>query len=375
MPLSGPPTGFTSVQDLGTSLASGWLPRAANAAGKQQDRPRRMSSPYPEDTATKLPLLKELELVCKQSWRLIAGGAAIGFVIAALSLQGAHYAYPVEMQVTTVQQTGGGGSRSGLSQLSGLASLANISLPTTQNEVQFQLFVEGLFTRDLADEIAKNHDIMVAIYGSEWDEATQTWQQPRIGTMASFKLWLRSLLGLAPTQPWHAPNGENIQSFLSYSLQLTQDPRKPYLATLTMTTGSRELSIRFLNLLVKTLDEKLRRQAVQRANSYIDYLSSKLATVTISEHRDALAQSIGEQERYAMVANSGRPFAAEVFQSPWASNLPSSPSPRQAYITWVFLGAVIGMGIGFWRRRYSDRLAGKAWFRQLPPFVRRSLSA
>lgn len=311
-------------------------------------------------------------MVTKRSWRLIAASAAIGFLIAALSLQGVQYAYPVEMQVTVVQQTGGGGGgRSGFSQLSGLASLASISLPSAQNEIQFELFIESLYSRDLADEVAKNHDIMVAIYGSQWNNATQTWQSPQAGSLASIKLWLRDLLGLAPTQSWHAPNGENIQSFLAQTLRVTQDPRKQFLATLTMTSASRDLSIRFLNLLVKTADERLRQQALSRARSYIDYLSSKLNTVTVSEHRDALAQAIAEQERYAMVASSGKPFAAEIFQSPWASNLPASPSPRQAYLIWIFLGMFAGVALAFARHRYQPYLLRARWVQNLPVFIRR----
>ena len=334
-----------------------------------------MSSPYSETTPTKMPLLQELEQVAKRSWRLLLGCAAIGFVIAALSLRGAHYAYPVEMRVTVVQQTGGGGinARSGLSQLSGLASLANVSLPSTQNEIQFQLFTESLFSRDLADDIAKNHDIMAQLYGAQWDEAAQSWKEPPISALDSIKLWIRDLLGLAPMQPWHAPNGENIQSFLSQALFVTQDPRKQFLATLTLTSGSRELSIRFLNLLVKTADERLRRQALDRARTYIDYLSSKLTTVTVSEHRDALAQAIAEQERYAMVANSSKPFAADIFQHPWASNLPSSPSPRQIYLIWIAVGALTGLGLAFARHRYHSSLIRKSWVHRLPEFIRRPL--
>ena len=327
------------------------------------------------DTTAKLPLLKELELVAKRSWRLILGCAAIGFLMAALSLQGANYTYPVSMRITTVQQTGGSGGSSsrGLSQLSGLAGLANISLPSGQSEIQFQLFIDSLYSRDLSNDIAKNHDVMVALYGDQWDPITQTWHEPPSPRFSGLKLWLRGLLGLAPSQPWHPPNGENIQGLLSYGLQLTQDARKPYIATLTFTSGSRDFSIRFLNLIVKTADERLRRKALERARTYIDYLSAKLNTVTVAEHRDAMSQALGEQERYAMVASSGKPFAAEVFESPWASNLPSSPSPRQAYIVWMLQGALVGLGLAFARHRYQSQLVRAAWVQQLPPFIRRPL--
>jgi uncharacterized protein involved in exopolysaccharide biosynthesis len=341
---------------------------------KKQERPRCMSpSPNHDSPMPEMPILKEVELVSKQSWRLILGCAAFGFVMAALSLQGAMYTYPVEMQVTTAQSTTSGGGSRGLSQLSGLASIANLSLPSTQSEVQFQLLIDSIRSRDLANDIAKNQDIMIALYGGEWDPISETWHEPPAGTMSGIKSWIRNLLGLAPTLPWHAPNGENVQGFLSTNLQVTQDPRKTYMVTLTLTSHSRDFSIRFLNLLVKTADERLRQKALERSRTYINYLTAKLNTVTVAEHRDALTQALGEQERYAMVASSGKPFAAEVFQSPWASNLPSSPSPRQVFLIRMVLGAVGGLAFALLRHRYQAHLRRSPWIQRLPAFVRRPL--
>lgn len=337
-----------------------------------QENQSRMSS-HQNVTASR-SFLKELEFVCKKSWLLILGGGAIGFVIAALSLQGAVYSYPVEMQVTTVQSTtgsGGGSGRGGLSQLSGLASLANIALPTTQNEMQFQLFVDSLTSRDLANELAKNQDVLITLYGDQWDPITKTWHEPPVGLSTRIKNSIRGILGLAPQLPWHAPNGENIQSFLANSLLIGQDPRKAYMLTLSLTTGSRDFSMRFLTLLVQTADERLRQKALERARIYIDYLTAKLATVTVAEHRDALTQALGDQERYAMVASSGKPFAAEVFQSPWASNLPASPTPKRVFMFWVLVGIFSSVAFAYLRFKVSQRDA--VWVQNLPAFIRRPL--
>ncbi|MES2471599.1 MAG: hypothetical protein V4601_02035 [Pseudomonadota bacterium] len=330
------------------------------------------------DTPAKLPLLKELELVAKQSWRLIVGCMGIGFIIAALSLQGAVYSYPVQMQVTMAQAAtsgGFGGSGGRMQQLSGLAGLAGVSMPATQNEMQFQLFVDSIFSRDLADDIAKNQDIMIAMYRGQWNPDTGTWQEPPAPMSAGIKNWIRGILGLAPPTPWHAPNGQNLQSFLADSLDVRVDPRKTYLATLTLTTGDRDLSIRFLDLLVKTADNRLRQKALERARIYIQYLTAKLNTVTVAEHREALTQALGEQERYAMVASADKPFAAEVFQSPWSSNLPKSPSPRQVYALWVILGAFAGLGFALMRRRHQSYLQRANWVQRLPGVIRRQLTA
>lgn len=325
------------------------------------------------ETSPKTSFLKELERAVRQSWRLVLGGTGIGFVIAALSLHGAQYSYPVEMQVTTAQSTtgSGGSSRGGLSQLSGLASLAGVALPTTQSEMQFQLFVDSLFSRDLADELAKNQDVLKTLYGDQWDPITKTWYEPPTGLQTRIRNAIRGTLGLAPQLPWHAPNGENIHNFLANSLIVGQDPRKPYMVTLSMTTGSREFSAQLLSLLVRTADERLRQKALERARTYIAYLTEKLTTVTVAEHRDALTQALGDQERYAMVASSGKPFAAEVFQSPWASNLPASPSPRRTFMFWVLMGTALSVAFAYLRYKVASQDA--IWAQKLSAFVRKPL--
>lgn len=323
----------------------------------------------------KLPLLKELELVAKQSWRLILGAAAIGIVCAALSLQGSIYYYPVEMQATEIQATGGssgGGGR--LSQLSGLAGIANFSLPATQSAMQFQMFVDSLYSRDLADAMAKHEDILTTIYATQWDPSTRTWHEPPRGMLADVKEKIRSVMGLAPPTPWHPPNGENLHSFLSQALVVDQDPRKVYLVTLRLTTADREFSKRFLNLLTQTADERLRARALSRARTYIAYLSEKLPTVSIAEHREAIASALSEQERFAMAASSDTPFAAEIFQTPWGYNLPMYPSPRQTYILYTISGALLAMIFAFLRHRFHDQLQTSLWVRRLPIFLRRALA-
>lgn len=317
--------------------------------------------------------LHKVEEAFLAGWKLVLAGAALGFVLAVLNLQGAVYSYPVQMQVTAAQGTNsdtGGGNR--LSQLSGLASLASISLPTTQNAMQFQLYIDSLYTRDLSNDIAKNHEIMMILYGNQWDAASQTWRETPPSLFTRMMLSLRSFLGLAPSEPWQPPGGANVLSFLANSLTVTQDPRKPYMATLTLNSPNKAFAIRFLNLLSKTADDRLRQQALGRAQDYINYLSKKLETVSAVEHRAAITEALSEQERYAMVASSDRPFAAEVFESPWASNLPSSPSPRQVFLIFVMLGAFAGLGISYLRLKYAGEKP--AWLAAMILTVRRRRS-
>src|SRR4029079_18385544 len=63
---------------------------------------------------------------------------------------------------------------------------------------------------------------------------------------------------------------------------------------------------------------------------------------TVAEHRIALVQALSEQEKAAMVAKSGAPFAAEVLEEPWAGSYPSVPQVFQTLMRWAFIGTLVG---------------------------------
>jgi hypothetical protein len=153
--------------------------------------------------------------------------------------------------------------------------------------------------------------------------------------------------------PWHEPNGESLLAFINYNITIEQDPRKPYMAKIVMNYGDKEFAMQFLTRLHKAADEMLRERAIKRTNDYIAYLSNTLSKVTVAEHRLALAQALSEQEKAAMIAKSGQPFAAEVLEEPWANSYPSFPQAFQTLARWGFIGAMAGAALAllFWTIR------------------------
>jgi hypothetical protein len=236
--------------------------------------------------------------------------------------------------------------------------------------MQFRFYLDEFASRDLAESVAKDQNLMRAIYADQWDPVAKVWHEPERSTLQNIQLAVRDFLGLAPASPWKPPSGSDVQAFISDRVSVEQDPRKPYLARITFTTSKKEFGIYFLNLLNARINDFLRQKALARANAYIAYLSAKAQTVTVAEHRMAITQALGDQERYAMVANSGTPFAAEIFEHPWASNLPASPKPRSVFLTDLLLGFAIGMGISYVRRKYGLRQPFNAWLRKFPPLAR-----
>ena len=71
-------------------------------------------------------------------------------------------------------------------------------------------------------------------------------------------------------------------------------------------------------------------------------LSAQLGKVTIAEHREALAQTLSEQEKQRMAASSSAPYAAEPFGNATASPRPTSPRPILVLAASLMAGLLLG---------------------------------
>jgi len=311
-----------------------------------------MSDKLPDDTSQiRFPTQRELLTQILRRWKLVVLCALIGVAWGIDVLHSETYRYAVQMTVTPAQH--GTNSNAG----SGLAALVNLALPSGDGASDFSLYLDLLKSRNIADELTKDPAIMHKIYGSEWDEASQSWRErpeTRRWQLAEKQFW--EFLGY-PSVPWHAPNGESLMSFINAFVTVEQDPRRTYMAKIVMNYDDKEFAMQFLTKLHRTADEMLRERAIKRTNDYIAYLSSTLAKVTVAEHRLALVQALSEQEKAAMVARSGGGFAAEVLEEPWASSYPSFPQAFQTLARWAFIGTLIGavLALLFWRVKVSWR--------------------
>lgn len=325
--------------------------------------------------------LREVARTLARSWKIIVVFMGVGFVWALVALHSAPYVYSAQMVVTSVRSSD---DSSGSSRFSGLASLAGLSMPGGQSATQFRLYIEAIYARDVADELAKDPVLMKELFGGEWDESTQSWRKPTPSLSQRIFSGIRSFLGLIKL-PWQPPSGARVQGYLTDNIEVLQDPRKPFIATVKLHSTNPKFAIKILNELNAAADNHLRREAILRAQNYIAYLTKQLATVTIAEHREALMNTLSEQEKYAMSAGSNVPFAAEMFDKPSVdTTLLYAPRPRQIYTFWIFVWGVVGAcavllakrfegpleNLGFNLRELVLRKVGPG---NLPRFVRQSL--
>ena len=322
---------------------------------------------------------REMALVVLDGWRIVAAAIGVFLILALIDLHTTPSVFAVKMQVTPVQGSGDQAS-SRVSSLSSLAQLAGLNLSPSagQSASQFITYVDSMHSRDLADDLAKNQDLMKSIFSREWDEQSQSWREPEPTVLESVKGWIAQLLGSRPL-PWQPPDGARLQDFLSggEGLQIIKDIKRPDLVTIEYDTPDTQFGIKLLNAVNQAANDHLRKKALSRATQYIDFLSKELNTVTVAEHRMAIMQALSEQEKFKMSASSSAPYAAEMFDKPWASLTRLSPRPGQAYLLAIlkgfFVGAAIVLALSYFGGYAADQIRYRFDVEKLPLFLRRPL--
>lgn len=315
----------------------------------------------PSASPIRLPSQNEIVWALVQGWWIVLI-SVVGFVV-----WGANYLhseapmYQAQIQVTPAQQ-GGGGTAAGGGLAAAAAAALNLNGPSVTQGNDFQLYLNSFASRDLADELAKNARFMHTIFASEWNEATQTWHEPELSPTQAREKWFKDLLGFPEVQ-WHAPNGENMLSVLTQTVEVLQDPRKPFIARITCTWYDPKFALQFLAAAHHAADDALRRKALKRANDNIAFLNDRLAKVTLAEHRTALAAALSEQEQNAMMAQSNSAYAADLIEQPWTNSYPVFPKPVRELLTSAAIGMFVGGALAVlqwmalrWHRSRRPRL-------------------
>lgn len=271
---------------------------------------------------------------------LICVTVAIFLVMAAIYLRIATYTYSVELQVTAAPNSGGDSLNSALGSLSGLASIAGINLAGGQNATQFELYLEGLHSREVAEAVMKDRSLLPVIFQGEWNQQQQRFQQPR-DPLAGVKRVIKYILGV-PVRPWQAPNAARMQDYLQTFIKIRRNPKSP---VVTIQTNHRDpdFAKRLLSRVHNETDRKLRAMALARSQEYIRYLSQQLEIVQVAEHRLAIAQALSEQEKMRMMTSADIPFAAEPFGEPAASFKPTRPQPVILLAASIFAGGFFAL--------------------------------
>lgn len=285
------------------------------------------------DARSQLPVTQEqislkevLEVFWRGKWRALCLSAAL-VGLALLAAWALPNKYQATVLVAPVTNTPGGSGMGALSsvvsQFSGLASLAGLSVAADTHRAET---IAVLQSRALTEQYIKENNLLPVLFAKAWDAKTGRWkaQDPR----------------KAPTL-W---TGE--QYFKSRVSTVTENP-KTGLVTLQITWKDPELAAAWANGLVKATNDYLRAKAIAEAQANIDYLEQQAAKTDVVGVRQAIYSILENEIDKEMLARGSEQYALKVLDPALPPERPSSPKPLMWSLLALFCGIVLSLFVAF----------------------------
>lgn len=271
------------------------------------------------DDGDELDLRELLSVLWQQRLLLIVPALVLAAAVCALAL-----VLPKEYTAKTVLSSvednsgsfGGGGLGSMVSQYTGLASLAGISMPQDQKKEEA---IALLKSTSLTEEFIREKNLLPILYRRRWDPVRRQWRQgERIPT-----LWQGS-------------------QYFKRKIMAVTDDAKTGLIELDVTWSDPVVAAQWANGLVQLTNKYSQQKAVGVAKRHIDFLNQKAQQTPYVDEREGIFAIMESQLTNEMIAEGTDEYALNVIDPAFAPEKPDYPRP----VLWTSLGLLGGLAIG-----------------------------
>ncbi|MEJ1963928.1 MAG: Wzz/FepE/Etk N-terminal domain-containing protein [Gammaproteobacteria bacterium] len=230
------------------------------------------------------------------------------------------YTATVLLSPVSNQSSSGLGALGGaLSQLGGVASLAGLSLGSSnsaRSEAIATLQSEALTTQYIQD-----NGLLPVLFSDKWDAAHSRWAT-KTGKAPS--LWLGNAL------------------FESRVRSVTENA-KSGLVSLTITWSDPKMAAAWANGLVQLTNNYMRNKAIEESRRNIAYLNEQAGRATIVELRSAIFTLMESEIKKEMMARGSSEYALKVIDPAVPSEVASFPRLLLMVAGGFLIGAILGL--------------------------------
>lgn len=242
---------------------------------------------------------------------------------------------PPNSSPTSSLLAGGGAAGAGSQSVRRL--LGGVSGSTAGND-PFQEYLQLLHSYRLAHDLAEKDNLLQRVYAARWDAENRRWKQSGI---------LHRVVGFVKNAMHRpvsgAPNASDLQAFLSLHLQ-TAPVRSANTSSflnsnsnfidVSFDYGDRQEAVEILEIVLHRADDIIRQEQLRDVLARITFIDGELAKVTQAEQRDALIQTLSNQQQLRIMMVADKQFASTLIDTPHVWEIPSSPPPPQkAFMT------------------------------------------
>lgn len=250
-------------------------------------------------------------------WVIISVGVCIAVAVAAILLIRPEYRATAVLIHTQHEKGGAGLLGSALGQLGGLASAAGLG-GSADSEAQEALAV--LASRQFTETFIREHGLMPLMFPKKWDAAAKRWR--------------------GAENKW--PSLADGYRHFDQEIRTVSRNKDTGLVTLNITWTDPKQGAAWANTLVQMLNQEMRRRAIDRTSSSLEYLEKELIETQAVETRDAISRLVEAQINQRMLANVTQEYAFR-FVDP---ALPADEDDKVWPPALLFLAGALFVGVG-----------------------------
>ena len=290
-----------------------------------------MDNPQPDIHDDEIDLLELIKVLWDEKIKIVAITAVAAFISVIYALTQPNI-YHADALLAPAGDEGGGMSKLA-GQFGGLASLAGVSLPddgVNKSELGLEVLKSRKFVREFVDRHKITPQLMAVDY---WDPENRKLVLDTDVYDEKSKTWLRK-----DGQP---SSQEVFETYLN-NLILEEDPVSEFVR-LGFKHKSPDIAAKWTGLIVKDLNDALRRQDISEAESSIAYLRKQIETSPLTELRNLFYNLIQSQTETMMLANVREEYVFKTIDPAIVPEKKSEPKRALICILGTFLGGFLAL--------------------------------
>ncbi len=318
----------------------------------------RMSDEAPAAVAGRQ--LRDFVHTLREGWGILLGCIGVALLLGVVAIRIVPAQHTATMVVGPTARLGVAAMGARLPVLKGYDMAAAAAEPGPGDEIlsDFARYLELLNSIPVAERLMGDVELLRALFPDRWDEENGRWRTP-----SGLVPWCKRLfLSIVGREDWVEPDAERVARALQDRIVIETIRTGP-MRRISLRHTDRNVALRLLGTVAAATDAHLRAEASRRSAAQIAYVRSRMAGVTVAEHRRALADLLSEQERVAMMIEVDLPLAADTIEFPAAARLPDWPNPLlivpMAGLLGLFLGALFLCLRRVWRSAAAVTGAGE----------------
>ena len=221
-----------------------------------------------------------------------------------------------------IKSNSSSGISSSLSQYSGLASMAGISMPGNESGDKGNLAIEIIKSRDFLKHIISYDDSLVKLFATKkYDHNLKKIIYDEDLYNIKNKSWVRLLSGNKKSIPSYL---EAHKFYIEKTLNISRDKQSGFIS-ISISHISPQFAEYFLTLIISQANEIARTDALDSSSKAINYLNTAALNTQVQEVRKSINSLIESQIETQMLASINDDFLLKVIDAPFIPEEKSNP--------------------------------------------------